>query len=102
MSEKIKELRRVCRSCVSRPRDEHCLLCDIADPAVERQEPVGRVSYVGNGFIRVRCQASPPLETLLYTAPPALVVTAPCEHCGKCTMGLDGETKWCAYCGGKL
>ena len=40
-------------------------------PVVERQ-PIGRVSYIGNGFIRARCIAPPPLETLIYTAPPEL------------------------------
>lgn len=25
-----------------------------------------------------------------------------CDNCEKRTIGLDGSTKWCAYCGGKL
>ena len=40
-----------------------------AAPEAPRQEPIGRVSYIGNGFIRVRCAAPPALETLLYAAP---------------------------------
>lgn len=25
-----------------------------------------------------------------------------CDYCEKHTLGLDGEGKWCTYCGGKL
>jgi hypothetical protein len=30
-------------------------------------QPIGNVSYIGNGFIRVRCDAPPKLESPVYT-----------------------------------
>lgn len=50
---------------------------DRAAPVVERQEPVGRVSYIGSGFVRVRTTECLAMEQPLYASPPPPVVVLP-------------------------
>lgn len=60
----------------------------IAAPFVERQEPVGCVSYIGSGFVRVRTTECLALEQPLYTSPPAPVSVVLDEN-------VEFEKWWC-------
>ena len=71
----------------------------IAELESGRGEPVGRVSYIGSGFVRVRTTECLAIEQPLFTAPPAPVAVADenlayaCEllHAWKC---LYEDMRW--------
>jgi hypothetical protein len=84
-----RERRPVCHACVSRPRDEHCPICDIAAPVVERQEPVMKLEaerlWEGDGEYSVSFCKSGWLDEcrkaggtfFLFASPPAPVAVMP-------------------------
>ncbi len=46
---------------------------EAVNPVVDRQDPVGRVSYIGSGFVRVRTTECLAMEQPLYASQPAPV-----------------------------
>lgn len=65
-------------------------------------EPVAWIVTDMNGDSYFAYDKQTPSDKPLYTSQPASVSVDACDHCGKHTQGLDGETKWCTHCGGKL
>lgn len=58
------------------------------------EEPVGRVSYIGNGFVRVRITGdNPKLEELLYSRPQRRVVSQCSEVTQQCSGHLRTQAK---------